>query len=251
MFMKAHALKKLRQAALELRKFLKTGRYRTLPPDRAFIEWYIHARFGQPQASQVLDGKKDGGLDAIVKTNDANFVLQSKYETSAKVSQVTRSEIAAFEALTRKFTDPELYAEFSKWRDTVRPELHAAYNGVQRAARAGRHVRFLFVTSKRSEYDGDGLFEVEDIQNIAALWYLYSEGFTPPTEHIDLTLDSSWHTSDARGGYRTYVGLADVRDFLSLMSRDVTERLFAQNVRTNLRSKVNENVRRTYEQEPE
>lgn len=250
--MKTHALKKLRQAALELRKFLKTGRYRTLSPERAFIEWYVLARFGRPQTNHILDGKKDGGLDAIVKTSHITFVLQAKYERSAKVSQVTRNEIAAFESLTRKFTDPELRGEFAQWRDTVRPELHAIYNDLRRVATNGnRQVRFIFVTSKRSDYGSDDLYEVEDIQNISALWYLYSEGFTPPTEHIDLTLDSSWHTSNARGGYRTYVGLADVRDFLNLMSRDASGRLFAQNVRTNLRSKVNENIRKTYEQDPE
>lgn len=226
--MKKQAIRRLRQAALELRRYLKTGRYRTLPPDRAFIQWYVLARFGSPQTWQMLDGKKDGGLDAIVKTDDTIFVLQSKYEPSAKVSQVTRSEVATFENVARKFGDPDLRDEFTEWRDTVRPQLHGVYDSVRRAATGKAHVRFMFVTSKRSNYNSDGLYEVEDIQNVAALWYLHSEGFTPPTEHIDLTLDSSWHTSDRRGQYRTYVGLADVRDFLNLMSRDVTERLFAQ-----------------------
>jgi hypothetical protein len=47
------------------------------------------------------------------------------------------------------------------------------------------------------------------------------------------------------------VGLADIKSFLSIMKEDENERLFAQNVRTNLHSKVNEYIRKTYEEEPD
>src|SRR2546426_7760970 len=120
--MRRPSLKKLQYAARELRSYLRTGPYRTLPPDKAFIQWYIAARFGRPQTSHILDGKKDGGIDAIVTTGDTTFVLQSKYERVAKVSSVTRNEVAAFEDLARKFKDPELGNEFMQWRDTVRPQ---------------------------------------------------------------------------------------------------------------------------------
>ncbi|HEV2913720.1 MAG TPA: AIPR family protein [Pyrinomonadaceae bacterium] len=248
--MKTEILSKYRQSASELRQQLNVGKYKTQPPERAFIDWYVLVRFGKPSSFKLLDGKKDGGLDALIESDGIVHLIQSKYEVKPKVSLVTRNEIGAFENLARKFKDPSYQEEFDSWLDTVRPQLHATYKKVrQDAIKHSRNVRFIFVTSKRSEfYEGD-LFEIEDIQNISALWDLYSEGFTPPTESILLTLDSAWYTSSGNVG--TYVGIADVKDFIRLMERDENERLFAQNVRTNLHSKVNEGIRDTYEKEPD
>jgi len=86
---------------------------------------------------------------------------------------------------------------------------------------------------------------------VSSLWYLYSEGFTPPTEFIELRLESAWHTSSEDGDFKTYVGLAEIRDFLRLMDDDRNERLFAQNVRTDLRSAINREIRETYEDDSE
>jgi hypothetical protein len=249
---KTDVLKKYRQAALDLNKQFKTGRFKSLRPERAFIEWYVEARFGSLRMPHILDGKKDGGIDAIVDVGETIFVLQSKYEVTSKVSPVTRNEIGEFQNLARKFKDSKSEDEYSNWIETVRPQLRTLYNKVhQRAIKDPKHVRFIFITTKRSDYGEDELYEIEDIQNISALWYLYAEGFTPPTEHIDLILDSAWFTSSDKGRYKTYVGLADVKSFLHLMKDDENERLFAQNVRTNLHSKVNEYIRKTYEDEPD
>lgn len=249
---KQDILKKYKQAATELGKELKTGKFKALKPERAFVDWYVKARFGDLPKSKIFDGKKDGGVDVTVDNNDITFVLQSKYEVTAKVSLVKRTEIGAFENLARKFTNPESEHEFSGWLATVKPEFRSHYQKVrEKALKNPKNVRFVFITSKRNEYGEDELYEVEDIQNISALWYLYSEGFTPPTEFIDLALDNAWFTPSNNGRYKTYVGLADVKTFLRLMKDDENERLFAQNVRTNLHSKVNGYIRNTYEEEPD
>lgn len=245
-------LERFRGAAGELARYLKKGPHRSMAPERAFIEWYVEARFGGGEPKRILDQRKDGGLDAIVERDGVAFIIQSKYERTGRVSPIPRGEISDFENTVRKFRDPDYLDEYTKWRDRkVRPEIRSLYNRVRKSAiERPENVRFLFVTPKRSEDHDNGTFEIEDIQNVSALWYLFAEGFTPPTEHIELELNNWWPTS-VESKYKTYVGLADVLDFLKLMSRDVNERLFAQNVRTNLGSKVNDRIRNTYEKQPE
>ena len=212
----------------------------------------VEARFGNPSSKRILDAKKDGGLDAIVENDGTTYVLQSKYEVKPRISLVTRNEIAAFEDIVRDFREDSNEVEFLAWLGTVRPQLRPTYEGLRETTLANpRDVRFIFITTKRSDFDEGDAYEIEDVQNIAALWYLYSDGFTPPTEYIDITLESSWHTDSGDGQFKTYVGLSDVVEFLHLMSRDKNDRLFAQNVRTNLRSKVNDRIRKTYLSEPD
>ena len=112
-------------------------------------------------------------------------------------------------------------------------------------------MHFIFATTKRcSTYPAEWT-EVEDIQGVSSLWGLYSEGFTPPTEAIELRLDDAWQAGSVKNGFSTFVGLADVKDFLRLMDDDKNERLFAQNVRTDLRSRINRGIQKSYEKEPD
>jgi hypothetical protein len=198
--------------------------------------------------ARILDGKKDGGIDALVESGGKLFVIQSKYEVRPRVGLVTRNEIAGFEKLAAKFRDENGENEFVNWLATIRTQLHATYRSIRdRALREPDDVRFIFVTTKRFRLEESELVEIEEIQKISSLWYLYSEGFTPPTEFIELRLESAWHTSSEDNDFKTYVGLAEVRDFLRLMDDDKNERLFAQNVRTDLRSPINRKIRSTYE----
>ena len=246
------SLERYRQAAKEIRRHLDSQKYRTRPPERAFVEWYILARFGQSTEARVLDGKKDGGIDALLESGGKTFVIQSKYEVRPKVGLVTRNEIAGFEKIATNFCSKEAESQFITWLQTVRPQLQKTYKNIRsRAMRRPDNVRFIFVTTKRFQLEESGLVEVEEIQKISSLWYLYSEGFTPPTEYIELRLESAWHTSSEDNDFKTYVGLAEVRDFLRLMDGDKNERLFAQNVRTDLRSTINREIRTTYERDSE
>jgi hypothetical protein len=90
-----------------------------------------------------------------------------------------------------------------------------------------------------------------DFDRIAALWFLYEEGFTPPVDEVELALDDHMAFTSEDGRFNTYVGLADTASFLELMDEDANERLFAQNVRTDLRSRVNRGIRETYEKQPD
>lgn len=197
-----------------------------------------------------MDGSKDGGIDAVVSSNGTSFVLQSKYEVVPRVSPISRKEVSDFESIAQRFKDEASDGEFSKWLKKVRPAIQPHYKKLRNLAQQNSHkVRFVLITSKRFQLEPSELIEVEDAQNISSLWYLYREGFTPPTEYIELGLESAPPREEE--GFTTYVGLADVKDFLRLMEDDKNERLFAQNVRTDLRSQINKDIRRTYEEEPD
>lgn len=70
-------------------------------------------------------------------------------------------------------------------------------------------------------------------------------------ESVSIEFEDVWSTGSSGDEFRNYVGLVDVRVFLSLMDKDRNERLFAQNVRTNLRTTINKAIRGTYEKEPD
>jgi hypothetical protein len=183
-------LDRYRQAAKEIRRHLDSQKYRTRSPERAFVEWYVLARFGQPHDVKLLDGKHDGGVDALVESDGKLFVIQSKYEVRPRVAPVGRNEIAGFEKVTTSLSDRTAEAQFLEWLQTVRPQLHITYKNIRkRAIRKNGDVRFIFVTTKRFLLEESELVEVEDIQKVSSLWYLYSEGFTPPTEFIELKLE--------------------------------------------------------------
>jgi len=73
------------------------------------------ARFGKPNGVKLLDGKKDGGIDALVETEGKLFVLQSKYEVRPKVAPVSRNEIAGFEKVATNLSDKAAEAQFLEW----------------------------------------------------------------------------------------------------------------------------------------
>jgi len=57
------------QAAKEIRSQLNSQPYRFHPPEKAFVEWYKVARFGTSGQIRLLDGKSDGGIDALIQNN--------------------------------------------------------------------------------------------------------------------------------------------------------------------------------------
>ena len=236
----------------ELKRELSSQRFRQFPIERAFIEWYVRARYGTGTNYQVTDGAKDGGIDAIATEGPVRVVIQSKYEPSAQLRTVTRTELAAFEAMAARFRDPDGDDQFENWLNSVQPPLRSTYRELRRIALSdSANLRFDFVTTKRVTGILDAEFNIIDADRIAPLWLLYEEGFTPPVESISIEFEDVWSTGSSTDDFRNYVGLVDVKVFLMLMSKDRNERLFAQNVRTNLRTVINKAIRSTYEKEPD
>jgi hypothetical protein len=220
--------------------------------ERAFIMWYVLARFGRGVEPEIVDGAKDGGVDALVEHSGTMTVIQSKLSSGSKPSKVSRNEIAGFERVADHLSGESDDEEFSDWIDSVRKELRRPFRRIRRKVSNGdMKLQCSFITTKVASTRSVYMIEIEDLARIAALWYLYEEGYTPPADSIDLPLESHWQVSSDDGRFKTYVGLADVLSFLALMDEDVNERLFAQNVRTDLRSRVNRGIRDTYEKQPD
>jgi hypothetical protein len=237
------------QAAKELRRYFNGEKFRADTPERAFIKWYVAARFGKlSNNSHVLcDGANDGGIDSIVFHDDGAVVFQMKYETVPKLGMVRRDELAGFEKIAKIFTEKERTDNFDLWLNTVRPDLKASYRKLFSLPHDAQ--RFVFVTSKNCELTSTSV-EIQDIKKILSLWSLYREGFTPPAEVIKLDLENTCYAK-SHNGFATHVGLADVQDFLRLMRDDKNDLLFKQNVRTDLRSPINREIKKTYEKNPE
>jgi len=239
------------EVAEDLNKYFK-GKI-SLAPERAFIDWYIEARFGNISNDDYLitDGKSDGGIDAVVWGEDSTYVFQMKYQNKPRLSQVKREEVFSFEKIAKLFTEDKYEEEFKSWLESVRPEIVKHYRKIHQQIRQNKKVRFIFVTTKDFTFSKTEMVEVEDFQKIFSLWDLYREGFTPPAEEITLKIDHYWHHPSEEEAYDTYIGLADMQGFIDLMEKDVNERLFAQNVRTDLRTSINKAITDTYIKEPD
>ena len=81
-----------------LRKYLDSEKYRSLRPSKAFIEWYLEAKFGKISTREkyILDDKGEAGIDAIIYVDNNALVFQMKYEERPRLSNVKRDEIAGF-----------------------------------------------------------------------------------------------------------------------------------------------------------
>ncbi len=240
------------QAVKQLRRELESRQFRRAAPERAFIDWYVLARYGKNAKCEIVDGPGDGGIDAIVTEGATRVLLQSKYEPSLKLRTVPAKELSHFEDTAATFTGSASDLDFHAWLADVRPELRTRYKALRRMCVGNpQSVRFDFVTSKRVAAAVTDPLHVIDIERVAALWYLYEEGFTPPVESVAVEFEEVWGRGGKEEKYRNYIGLADVRVLLDLMDEDEHERLFAQNVRTDLRTRINTRIRESYEKEPD
>lgn len=240
--------------ARELGRYLvsESSLYKTGPTERRFIEWFIGARFGDDVKSIITDGPKDGGIDALIYKGDNVFVLQSKYERSCKVGTLSRTNLSAFERVRERLVDDD-NESFMKWLATVQPTLVLTYKTLRNKIKnATVTPRFILISTQRSLFKETATVEVQDFFEIVPLWALFKEGFTPPVENMVLNISESLPiTADKDKRFRTVVALANTSDFIKLLGDQENERLFAQNVRTDLRTKLNQRIKDTYENEPD
>jgi hypothetical protein len=242
----------LRATTQELHHHLRADPYGGEPAERAFIRWYIDARFGKGVERTIVDGAHDGGIDALVDLPTGVVVIQTKYGRPTTFSAPPPNALNAFEHVASILSDPSQTAAFNSWLQSVQKDLHETYRHARdRILRHPDRARFLYVTPKYLSDQIGRRIQIEHIGSLSALWTLYREGFTSPSESIELNFTSVWPQGSNADGFMTYVGIADVVDFMKAMELDENARLFAQNVRTDLRSQINNEIRTTYLKEPE
>lgn len=245
--------KKLTRSAKELKKYLtESEEFRRESIDRAFIFWYLKARFGNNRElfKNVVDGANDGGIDAYVVSEARREIefFQFKYEKEPRLSSLKRDELAGFEKIQSIICDDSSH-DFDDWIGSVRSELQKVYIELSEKIKRKKYkAKFVIVTTKAINFTSSKIVG-EDVNKTLSLWELYQEGFTPPAETLNIRLKNPITVEEDR--YTTYVGLAEISDFKKAMAKDVNERLFAQNVRTDLKSNINENIKETYEKESE
>jgi len=242
----------LTTAIKALKNELNGPRFRHVPLERAFIDWYVQARYGNSKNLLITDGPGDGGIDAIVTEGEQRIVMQFKYATGSLVGHINSGQLRKFEEVADILVNREREADFEAWINNVAGAHRGKYRNLRKVALADpANLRFDFVTSKRAG-TGPSSVNLVDASRIVSLWQLYEEGFTPPIEAVEIRFEEFWSTkSNRHDRVQNYVGLADVQVMLALMEHDEHERLFAQNVRTDLKSRINMRIRETYEKEPD
>jgi hypothetical protein len=252
---KSHVLTKrerifLADAAKAIDAHVRSARYRNLPPERAFIHWFVEARYGASKNAYVSDGAGDGGIDAVIKYGERWIVLQSKYELTPSLSPIAKKPIDDLAVLAQLFRFGDK-SELAAWLENVHTPHRRRYRTVADAAsKDPAAVEFVLISNRLGIGRSNSKVLAEGIEKIGELWRLYELGLSPPAE--ELTIE--WQQSPLlamEGGMRSWVGFVELGDFLRAMKHDPAERLFAENVRTHLRSTVNQQITKTYESEPE
>jgi hypothetical protein len=236
-------------AAKSIDGHIRSGRYNSLAPERAFVHWFVEARYGATRNVYISDGAADGGIDAVVKYGDRWIVLQSKYERApalGAISQKPLDDLAKLSQLLRSGDQDAVDA----WLGSV----HSAHRKRYRVlAEAAHHdpssVEFVLVSNRLGAGRSTSRIVVEGIEKVGELWRLYELGLSPPAEELTIEWQQQPLLAQEQG-MRSWVGFVEIADFLRAMKHDPAERLFAENVRTHLHSMVNRQIADTYRQEP-
>lgn len=227
----------------------------------AFLRWFINHNFEKDARFVITDGPNDGGIDAILQRSSKKpqaIVLQSKYCAGVfdkkQSSPLSVSFYADFDSL------PDIFASNSKLREylkTVDPSLHQTYKDLSEKVQGGWDVRWLFATLHNRSRAGENRLRnilPSDFSYAADNIFLYDlslEGAEPPAEPLALNFSESFTVEDQKLGVRTYVLKSQTNDFVDYVDSDPNFRILARNVRSDLKSDINLDIKDTYENNPE
>jgi hypothetical protein len=240
----------------ELDNYLKNSRefapHYAKHKHHVFIRWFIKAHYGKSQFL-LTDGPNDGGIDAIIERPDSIVIIQSKYDTTFKDKIIHNNDLLAFEQVKEIFTNRALDNQFNNYISKVKIDWRSNYQSIRKSFLSGKKEPiFIFITTSNSNSKKENqiTFKCMSSTNIIQLWNNYQEGHTPLIDSININLKNSWNIKDSSGRYITYVGLVDLAEFMRIMDSDPDRRLFAKNVRTDLKSSINREISTTYRTDP-
>jgi hypothetical protein len=243
-------------------KLKEIAKSKKQPIEKAFIHWYINVAFGDTNYT-VTDGPSDGGIDAIVKPkrvggNKLVYILQSKYTDSffrkKAASPLSLTPFIEFDNLHSIFDSDN---KFENWIESVDISLKTEYQMLRKDYLNEKNIiEWRLITlhsrSKRGEnrlqYLGTDAFLYGP--SLLELYELEQEGATPPGDPLELTFAESMTVEDSHMGYKSYVLAADLDNFVDYLDNDPEGKLFARNVRLDLHSDVNKNIKSTYSSSP-
>lgn len=228
--------------------------HKNVEPHDAFAAWFVEAEFGDlARKSALICGQSgDGGIDAITKAEGKTIVIQANYAKRPGSSNLAPKKLKEFRELAQMIVEGES-DEFSRWLSRVGTSLQPEYRRrLQPVLGKPSAVEFWLVTTHKSKAADSGAVRIKSVSDVASLARLWFEKKTPPFRSLDLHMTNDAEVLERHSRFRTHIGIADVRDFmLDALDESRWESLFASNVRTDLRSRVNEKIQASYEKAPD
>ncbi len=252
--------------AINLRKLLhdelkRDSKINGDPLHRTFIKWYVRTRFGSDAKCDITDGPSDGGIDAIITEprlkGRAIYVLQSKFYDAfwtGRDTQLSLGHYEQFDSMPSRFRNDVVFEE---WLGTVAPDLKPKYLELrQRISTPNTVVSWQLITLHTRSRAGEDRLQDLGVDSFIygaqhlQLFLMSKEGATPPADPLNLRFTKSMTVEDRDRGVTSYVLAAYLKDFVDFMDHDTEDRLFARNVRLDLRSNINKHIRETYVEAP-
>jgi len=229
--------------------------------DKAFIEWYLRTKF-DPRCCKVhlTDGSSDGEIDGVVFEGKIVYVVQSKFSENIlrgkNVTPLSIGDYAKFDKTISSFENEDNFGEYLK---TIEPSLHTLYKKVFEIYQENPDLVVWEITSLHKPSPA-GEKRVINRDKIDYHYYDYNlrlcelslEGATPLAKPLDLNFtENPLITEDSQTDIKSYIAQVFLRDFIDYTDNDPYFTIISQNVRNDLHSDINDNIRHTYLNHPE
>lgn len=233
---------------------------------KAFLIWYIEAKFTLRTREYITDSHNDGIIDAVVWLPDGScVVIQSKYNGGyaslpPNVKKIPPSEYQPFDVNTiPSFKDKKSWEEYLK-RENIPPDKVSKYTEVFELYQKDKNkVKFEFITTydppsqmqkQFTYFDTNNLKGINEIIN---LFELEQSKQNPPADDLVLERINEFAVKDLSLGVHSRVIRTNVKDIVDYMQTKTNPlSIISKNVRVALPSSdINTGLLHTYEKKPE
>jgi len=239
--------------------------------ETAFVHWYVKTKFGGDCRYTITDGPNDGGIDAIVRLDGAGrrrvHVVQSKFSEeifrnpNRNPSALSVSAYSDFDRLPDIFENED---EFRRYLESIESSLHDDYRRLFETIQQGNlGIVWELTTLQSRSRAGEKRLRNLDPSNFAYatdnlfLYELSLEGATPPAEPMTLNFEEQFTLVDPQmerkysSKFTSHIASVKVKDFIDYLDADPRYQILARNVRSDLGSDINEDIKRTFATAPE
>lgn len=228
--------------------------------DKAFVDWYLRTKFDTRCCKiHLTDGSSDGEIDGIVFEGKVVYVVQSKFSENIlkgkNVTPLSIGDYAKFDKTVSSFENKENFEEYIK---TVESSLRSLYGKVFETYQENPDLVVWEITALHKS-SAAGERRVHNRDKVNYYYYDYNlrlcelslEGATPLAKPIDLNFtENPFITEDAQTGIKSYIAQVFLKDFIDYTDGDPYFTIISRNVRNDLHSEINDQIRQTYLEHP-
>lgn len=227
--------------------------------NRSIINWYIQSVKGANLSQlKITDGPKDGNIDAIFfsKNKEKCHVIQSKFSINpAKIDKKSLEDINSFDRTIDIFKNE---VKFQEYISKVNKSHQEQYKMVYKLYTNDKNnVDWIFLCTSKSEttksYFKNQVTEVF-LDDILHYFSLDIENGTPISENIQLDVINNvkLEYTDDNIGVNSIVFRTRLLNLKKYLEKNEGKlEIISRNIRNDLNSKINENIRKSYENTPE